>query len=380
MTAQERVGTRAGAGYSAHRAGTQRANVRNAGVRAEAGIREETPVVYIYGDRICRKSAKQRQLYKTYGTAAGFSPEKEAAERRTRGTAVPPRRKTRRKIAIDSIINLFDSIEQRGKDAIEAAKQNAIMRKKFIEHRRGFLLALFVIASLAAFVALVYNLFFGIRTIYAENTVHYTEAEIIAASGVESGDGLYSFRADRTEQRITFYCPYIRSVDVTRTIPNRIGFAVESDTAVYFADVYGEKLVLSEGLRVLGTYDPAAHGGLTELYLPEIRSSVAGRVITFADARAERHVRDTLGLLRESGLWGRINMADLRDSYDVTMHCDGLYVLRFKGEKDLAAKIKLAEKSIADPAFQQGTPAEIDLSVVGEASVRYDYNLDLKAQ
>ncbi len=371
MTANE---TRAGAGvkdrYSPRMNGSTVGGSRREESRTGSIPRREedgaavSAVMYIYGDRVCRKESKQRQLYKEYGAAAGFD-----------GQGVV--RKKRYKIVLENIINLFESIEERRKQDVESAKHSAVMRKKFIEHRRGVLLALFMVTFLAVFAILGYNLFFGISSIYAENTVNYNGDSIIAASGVAEGDKLYSFRADAVEERITFVCPYIRSVTVERTVPNRVSFALESDQAAYCVNVYGEKLVLSEGLRVLGHYDPAVNSGLTELFLPEIKYSVDGRVITFVDERQERFVREILSCISASGLKGRIGAADLRDAYAVELHCDGIYLLKMGGEKEFANKLKMAEKTIGDPDFRKNTPAYINLGTVGEASVRYDHTLDL---
>jgi len=294
----------------------RRAYDRRDQVRAEEGMQSgEQPVVYVYGDRVCRKDSKQRQLYKAYGTAAGFD--------RRDGEL----RKKRYKIVIESIINLIDSIDERRNRDIESAKRSAIMRKKLIEHRRGLLLALFMLAFLGLFAAIAYHAFFGISTIYAENTVNYSADTVIAASGVEQGDKLYSFRADTVENSITFACPYIRSVQVERTVPNRVNLALESDKAAYFVNVYGEDIALSAGLRVLGAYDPEVNGLLTELYLPEISYSVDGRVISFVEEKQDRFVREILAFIGESKLNGRINAVDLRDAYNVVIICDENYLL-----------------------------------------------------
>lgn len=327
---------------------------------------EKPPVMYIYGDRVCRKEAKQKQLYKQYGAAAGFAEYDPSATR-----------KKRYKIVIDSIINLFDSIEERWKQDVEAAKTTAIKRKKLLEHKRGIILALFTVGLLSAFAVLGYHFFFGISNIYAENTVNYNGEEIIAASGVDLGDKLYSFRADVAEEKITFVCPYVRSVEVERTIPNQVSFALESDQAAYCVNIYGEMLVLSEGLRVLGRYNAGVNGVLPELCLPEVSYSVEGRAIRFADEKNERFVREILSCIRESGMADRIDLADLRDAYAVELQCDGLYLLKMGGEKSFADKLKMAEKTLADSDIQKDTPAEIELSIVNEASILYDHTLDL---
>jgi len=380
MTAnQSRYGYNTNDRYSARMSGhAMNGYAANPGrqTRADGRMRqEEPPVMYIYGDRICRKESKQRQLYKTFGTAAGYKSGNRG--KRYAGGNYGTAKKQRYKIVIENIINLFDSIDERRRQDVEAAKRNAIMKKKFLEHRRGLGLALFMITFLVLISLLIYHVFFGIRSIYAENTVNYRADEVVAASGISVGDRLYSFRADDAENRITFRCPYIRSAEVTRTVPNRVSIALESDKGVYYADVYGEKLVLSAGLRVLGAYDTERDADLIRLYLPEIRYSVAGRVIAFAEEKQDRFVRDMLAAIGSSGLAGRIDMADLRSAYDITMYCDGMYLMKFGGEKDMVYKLKLAEKTVAHTDFNAGTPAEIDLSIPGEASVRYDHNLRL---
>lgn len=328
---------------------------------------ESTPVEYIYGDGVCRKEYKQCQLYREYGAAAGISDRFGENGRRGR----------RRKIVLENIINLFDTIEERRKQDIDAAKHSAVAKKRNLEHRRGLLIALFMLAFLVGFVLLGYHMFFGISTIYAEETVNYSGDFVIAASGVGEGDKLFSFRADDAADRITFYCPYIRSVEVERSIPNRVSFSLVSDQAAYCVNVYGEMMVLSEGLRILGPYDPAVNGILTELCLPEMNYSVAGRVVSFVNEKQERFVREILSEIKESSVGERISFVDLRDPYEVKMYCDGLYLLKMGGEKDFAYKLKMAERVLSDPILRKDTPAEIELGTVGESSILYDHTLDL---
>ena len=131
--------------------------------RSEEPVRQSGSALYVYGDRICKKAAKQRQIYKEYGTAAGI-PDGKGENGHGK----------RYKIVIENIINLFESVEERWKQDVEEAKHSAVAKKKFVEHKRGLMIALSMIAFLTAFVLLSYHLFFGITTVYAENTVNYT--------------------------------------------------------------------------------------------------------------------------------------------------------------------------------------------------------------
>lgn len=376
-----------GAGASDLRKGQTPARAARVGANRNPKRRE--PILYVYADRICQRESKERELYRAYG-AYGTARRnmRQAAAQTERGsrtgdaisgsrgrTTARPAKKPRYKLVMESIVNLFESIEERRNRDVEAAKQNAILRKRLLEHRRGFFLAVFMLAFLAGFAALIYLTFFNIQTVEVENPSGYTEEEISAASGISLGDGLFSFRAKDVSDRVTFACPLLQSVAVSRSVPNRVLLSATADEAVYWVNVYGDKLALSAGLRVLGPYDAAKTGPLTELLLPRITYAVAGRVLSFAEEKNDRLVRDLLSTVADSPLHGRITMADLRNPYDLTMYCDGLYRLRFGGERELAYKLKMAERTIANEAFRAGTPAEIDLTITGEASVQYDHNL-----
>ena len=185
------------------------------------------------------------------------------------GTATAPRHK---KLLLDSIVNFIDTIEERWQRDVDSAKKQALIRKKFIEHRRGFLLALVILAILALFTFGVYRLFFVIRNVEVDTASPYSAAEIQSAAGFAEGDTLYSFRAADAESAITFRLPYIKSAAITRSIPSGVTIATENDEMRYYTDIYGEMVALSAGLRVLGEVDPeeAAANGAIRLYLPPV--------------------------------------------------------------------------------------------------------------
>jgi len=236
---------------------------------------------------------------------------------------------------------------------------------------------LLLVATLFAFA--VYNLFFKVKNIAVDGTTLYSTEDIIIASGVAMGDKLYSFDTSDVAAAITFRCPYIKSVEVSRGIPNKLSLTLTDDTAVYYACVWGDWLKLSSGLRVLEVTDEetAKSEGLTMLTLPEIVYSVAGGVIEFENPKDERFIRDTLASVEASQLSrsGKIDSIDLSNEYDITMQYDGKYLMKYGGEADLELKLLMGYKTITSDKFENGVPARIDLGVVGEASVKYDHSL-----
>ncbi len=281
------------------------------------------------------------------------------------------------KLIIDRIVNLFESVEERGRRDEMLAKRQAIARKKFYEHRHAIFTAILLVLVALAFVFLVYKLFFVVSDINVNGAVAYTGERIIAASGVHNGDNLYSFVASDAESQITFHCPYIKTAEISRTVPNTVSITVTEDTAMYVANIYGERILLSAGLRVLGPADGVKDNGLCELILPSVTYSVAGRVIEFKNAGDERYVRDVLSAISASSYSekGEVDLIDLSNEYDITLNVAGKYIFKIGSEDECARKLLMAESTMEHQNFDKNTPAYIDLTRIGEASVRYDHKL-----
>jgi hypothetical protein len=155
-----------------------------------------------------------------------------------------------------------------------------------------------------------------------------------------------------------------------------VDIVLTDDTPVYYADIYGETAVLSSGLRVLGYTDAelAEADGLTKLVLPAVKSSVAGRVLTFAEERSQRYVRSVLAAAEASSLYAedRINKIDVSDERNVRFICDGMYILQLGSEKESDLKLRMAYKTIGSSSFNGEVPARVDVRSGEKAAVNYD--------
>ena len=139
---------------------------------------------------------------------------------------------------------------------------------------------IFVLFAAAAFIA--YKLLFVISDISVEGNTTYTADEIIAASGVKSGDNLYSFSSRTAERLMKKKCPYVKSLKVERAIPNRIRFTVEEEKAEFAAQIYGRYFILSGELCVLEKDAPPEKiENLCMLKLPAVSSAVCATPLIY---------------------------------------------------------------------------------------------------
>lgn len=386
-------------------------------------------VLYVY-DRICPKDSKKKQILKEYGKTSAASDvrnytygkdfahrqrerariyaeahpyanaRRNASSQRASSQAYnyrpgaqtngsgEVRTKTNRaeserplKIIIEHIINLFDTIEERGKADENIAKQHAIIKKRLYDHRNTILTAFLVLLVTLAFVFISYKLVFVIDSVDVSGSDIYSNEEIVFSSGIGVGDNLYSFDKTEAEADITFRCPYIKSAEITRTVPKSVSVVLEEDSELYFANIWGEYVILSPSLRVLDTIDrdTAKANGLIELVLPPVSYSVEGRAVKFISARDERFIRSVLEEVVNSELYanGLLDKVDLTDEYGITMQAGSKYLLKFGNETDCDLKLRMAYRAITDVTNENNSPARVDLTVVGEASIMFDMQLSL---
>ena len=281
------------------------------------------------------------------------------------------------KLVLSKLVNMFESVEEKAKNDERIAKRRAVMEKQWSENKHNIITALFLVLLTVAILLGVYKLFFVVREVDAGVSAYYTAEELTEASGIELGDSLYSFSSSDIESEITFKCPYIKEATVTRTIPTKVNIDVEDDTAVYSANIWGDRVELSAGLKVLGktTAEKAEADGLITLVLPPVKYSVAGRVIEFTDEKNERLVRSVLEETEASsaGQAGEITMIDLTDEYDIRMEASGMYSLKFGSENDIGLKLRMFYKTITSGSIDRKLKALIDLTTVGEACVKYEF-------
>ena len=305
--------------------------------------------------------------------------------RRTPIGQAPPKTdpRERRRSDPDPSMNtdeIFISQKERDARKLEAYRL-AKRRKLGHQARRAASALLMTCLFVGCALAVVYKLVYVIRDVDVTGAHRYTSEEILSASGVKTGDNLYSFSSRIAENAITLQYPYVQELDVIRKAPSAVTFAITEDTAVFYAEIYGEIRALSPTLRVLDrvTREDIDALGLIRLRMPEIQSAMAGRVIRFREEKYTRQIRDITAKVLASSLRERITTVDLRNPYQVFAVADKRFLLDFGNNADLDIKMKVAAAVLADDLFKTDIKAQIDLSVSDSTSVILDNQLDLDA-
>ena len=180
--------------------------------------------------------------------------------------------------------------------------------------------AIIAVAALSALLVVfsVFDVFSiqHVRGIVINGDSPYTDEEIIAASGIKTGELLYSVDKDKTEQNILDGAPYVKKVSIIRAFAT-VFINLTSDEPRYYTEVSGEYFILSKDLRVLERR--LAKGDaekLTKVILPELSTVVVGRYADYGEKSKNDYVFETLEYfdnvypnedLTEVGLSGRFD-------------------------------------------------------------------------
>lgn len=327
---------------------------------------------------------------KQQGQQRGAPARPSAASHRTAGSKIPPGRHGVRAGERDQRQNesprpkinpeqtTRDRMEEylRSVEAMRTAKRARVLRKV----RDGIISCALIIAVFSVMCVVVYRLLFVINDLSAEGGERYGSDELVAASGVNEGDHLFSFSSKDVGKLITLRCPEIASVDVERTPPGKIVFNVTEESPAFYADFYGEYRKLSGSLRVLGsvTEEEAKGEGCIKLLIPDIIKATAGETPEFKNVRDEDYIYDVSAAVVASSLGERAGKLDLSDKYNMTLTVDGKYIIKLGDGESIETKLRIAEAVLEDEMFDGDVKATIDVTDLSETGVVVDQGLKIE--
>lgn len=264
----------------------------------------------------------------------------------------------------------------------DAEKREAYERARLRAKRRrlvrvvGTMLLLIILT--VSVVLIGYKLLFRISRITVEGESPYTDEEIVAATGVELGDGLYSFSSVTAGERLVAALPCIESLEVDRHIPNKITFTVKCEEPVYYTDIYGKIYLMSDSLRILGEVGDADLSSLIRLKLTHVKDVQFGQAPVLRDNTAQKYLTEVTEKAKRSPVADRITQIDLSNIYELSLVCDNKYLLEMGEYDEIDTKLKIAEAVLGDDMFNSDNKARLDLSELSETKVIIDNKLNFE--
>ena len=254
-------------------------------------------------------------------------------------------------------------------------KEDALKRPRVRKNRRrAVVYTLMVVAALAAFFVLVFTVFFKIKKIDIVGTERYGVSDIEQYGGIRFGAPLYGFDSLGAETALTEALPYIKEVEVTRSIPSTVRITVTEETPAFALRVENDDYILSDDFKVLERV-PAGESPdeLVFLSAGTVADCMVGSELSFAEKKLLDSFKTLWQTLQTYSLCVDIDYIEAAERFDIYFGYKGRIRVYLGDVKDCDAKIRFFIK-IMEHIYDEQTGL-LDLSDKKEATFSpYDTN------
>lgn len=260
---------------------------------------------------------------------------------------------------------------QRAAAAPTKRKRKKKRKAPRVKNRR-FWKDLFIMLAVTAAVILSLSIFFKVKTVEVTGNSYYTPEQIIDASGVETGDNLLALSKATIAGRIRAELPYVREVQIRRSLPDRLVVAIkEFDVCYAVQDTSGGYWLMTAAGGLLEQVDKKTAGDYLQVTGFTVKDPVAGTQIELAPAEQgestatqKEAVITLLTLLEQSEVGDHVASVDVPSSYDISFWYGDQYLVQLGTTQELEYKLQYLAEVIR--RLDSYTTGQIDLTFTSE--------------
>lgn len=219
---------------------------------------------------------------------------------------------------------------------------NARRKKKYKRRRKTAVYLVLLLFVCVVSLILSLTVFFNASQIKVVGNDRYTDAQVIKASGVETGDNLLRMSKSGIKEKILKALPYVSQVQVIRELPSTVTIKV-TEAGPSCAYLVGEHrwALLSQELRVMELTSVEPEGtpllsGIT-LEVPE-----EGETAKADSEISEKILLDLLTILKENDIIN-INNIVFTSPISVSVKLEGRVTAKLGGDSDLDYKVRMVK-------------------------------------
>jgi cell division protein FtsQ len=211
-------------------------------------------------------------------------------------------------------------------------------------------------------VIFVMSLLFRVSDIQVEGNTHYTDEEIINATGLETGDNIFFFDKFATISRAYTKLPYLEEVVVERQLPGTLTIRVTESKALAYLAVGDEEWTIDRSCKILGKAVEGETEQLIPIYGVQPGTLLIGERLARADGVEERvdYLSAVLGELQDRGLAEETEWVDFTDTEYVFFRYTDKYTVVIGKEAKLDHKFAMLMSVLEK--LKSGDVGTIDLS------------------
>ena len=212
----------------------------------------------------------------------------------------------------------------------------------------GFLYKVLSMLVICGAIIAALTLFFRVGTIVVTGQERYTEAEVVAATGVEQDDNLFLLNKYTVANNILAELPYIEEIRINRKLPDTLLIEVKEcgDPLAVIQDGFawlvspGGKIVEQRSASQAGDY-PVISG--CQLLAPAVGTPMA---LATEYAAQQQSLLDLLDALEQAGMMDQVEGIRLDDLSVLVMEYGGRFTVEMPYGADYPRKLRALQSVI----------------------------------
>ena len=223
----------------------------------------------------------------------------------------------------------------------------------------------FVLICLSIVVAM--SIFFRVSKVEVEGNEDYTDAQIVEATGIDTGDNLFFLNRIGAISRMLARLPYIQEATIARVLPDKVIITVKESSAVATVPSETSAWMIDRNCKLMTAVTESEALGLIPIsgitaILPGVGDTIQvaegeeGKIEYLSEILLEIEVRD---------LQSRISNLDITDVNNPTFTLDDRFHVKLGAKGDTIRKFGVLLSAAGQ--LQPGDTGTIDLSLDDKA-------------
>lgn len=251
------------------------------------------------------------------------------------------------------------------------------------QRRKIMKIALIAVASVCLLIAVLLSPLFAIRDVTVSPMNFYTKAdlmpyldEIMGRNGFlavadqttfSQSQHIFSMEMPLIAERIQFELPYLESVRVRYSFPNRVNVEVTERTGAFLLEHYGIYLLVDTHGVVMDTFTREDCPDMPIVQGVHIKQYKIGVSITEEQNSNVDVAIQLSNMMRQLAMESYIDIVDVTDHENIQLFCAPSLTIRFGSNKNIG--IKLTElKGILDTSLNGHSNGVLDMSSGGHTT------------
>lgn len=246
-------------------------------------------------------------------------------------------------------------------------------RRRQKRRRRRRMIASVTLAVLAVLTLFVLSVtvWFPIERVEVSGSTRYDAQQVVASTGIHTGDNLLRLDTAGVAARVQRACPYVATAKVERALPNVVRIHLTQAKPVAAAPWNGKQVLFDRSGKVLELAAKAPQGVPTATGL-DIRGATPGGQLAFAGQEKSKLFTEMATALEQSGLQ-HVSAMDVSDQYQLKAVYQGRITLELGNRNYLKKKFSFAKSVLAQRVTDPKEQGRLDLSTISDKRALVTY-------